>query len=233
MRYIYSDDSISFQYQIVQKKQTRHNYIRITNDIVIVTANTKSTLKSLHSFVSSKRSWISKHLNKTKTAKQAKLTDEDATIYLLGTAYKIQTTIDKEIKKEKLELRNEHMHFSLAGTPSHEKLRTLRDEYYKSLCQDTITPIVQNFSQQMGLHPNKISYRHTKTRWGSCSGQNNISLNTRLMMLPLSLIHYIVIHELSHIKHKNHSKSFWDLVGRYEPEWKSKRKELRDYEKLF
>jgi len=72
-----------------------------------------------------------------------------------------------------------------------------------------------------------------KTRWGSCSAKNTISLNYYLAKLPESLIEYVVVHELAHIKEKNHSAKFWNLVEKYLPDVKKRRKLLREYEKLM
>ncbi len=233
MTYTYDDDNISFTYQIIQKKQIKHSYIRITKDSIIVTANKRRSIDYLHKFVASKSNWISKHINKSEKLSKLSLLDEDAYIYLLGIEYKIKISIYPNIKKETLELIDNIMYFKLNTTIEHDRLIALRDNYYKSKCPTIITPIVEKYSQYMNLQPNKIGYRHTKTRWGSCSSKNNISLNTRLMMLPTPLIEYIVIHELAHIKHKNHSKIFWNLVEMYEPDWKSKRGEIRGFERLL
>ncbi len=71
---------------------------------------------------------------------------------------------------------------------------------------------VQHLSDLHGFTYGKLSFRNQKTRWGSCSFHNNISLNIQLMRLPLHLIDYVIIHELCHTVHKNHSAKFWQLV---------------------
>ena len=81
----------------------------------------------------------------------------------------------------------------------------------------------------MQLFPTKITFRKAKTRWGSCSSKNSISLNIALAALPRSLSDYIIIHELAHIKHKNHSKAFWALVQKYYPNYKDAKEELKKF----
>jgi hypothetical protein len=92
-----------------------------------------------------------------------------------------------------------------------------------------ISEAVNHWSTTMGLAFKNIRISSARTRWGSCSHQNTISINWRLSLLPPELLEYVVIHELAHIKEKNHSSKFWDLVEQYCPDWKQKRLELKKY----
>lgn len=102
-------------------------------------------------------------------------------------------------------------------------------KFYRSKASQVITPIVNNQANIMQLFPKVIKYRNNKSRWGSCSHDNTINLNLNLLKFPASVIEYVVIHELSHIKHKNHSKKFWDLVEVYCPEYKKCEKLLKSF----
>ena len=77
---------------------------------------------------------------------------------------------------------------------------------------------------------NKLSIRSQKTRWGSCSSKNNISLNMKLLHLPDKLIDYILLHELVHTRVKNHSQDFWNELESVVPNSHSVDKELREYQ---
>jgi len=76
---------------------------------------------------------------------------------------------------------------------------------------------------------NRLYIRNQKTRWGSCSSKNNISLNMNLIRLPQKLQDYVILHELVHIKHKNHSKKFWGEMDRLVGDGKRLRKEMKKY----
>ena len=76
---------------------------------------------------------------------------------------------------------------------------------------------------------NKILIKNQKTRWGSCSQNNNINLNIQLYRLPKELIDYVIFHELVHIYVKNHSKEFWDLLGKFVPNVRAVDKKLKEY----
>lgn len=72
---------------------------------------------------------------------------------------------------------------------------------------------IRQLALKHGLNFNKLALRNSKTRWGSCSFDNNINLNIHLMKLPDELIDYVILHELTHTVHKNHSKDFWDFLS--------------------
>jgi predicted metal-dependent hydrolase len=101
--------------------------------------------------------------------------------------------------------------------------------FYRTKAPHIITPIVENQAKIMELFPKNLKYRNNKSRWGSCSYDNTINLNLNLLKFPASVIEYVVIHELAHIKHKNHSKKFWDLVEIYCPEYKKCEKLLKSF----
>lgn len=75
---------------------------------------------------------------------------------------------------------------------------------------------------------NNVRLKNTKTRWGSCSTRGNINLSTRLLFAPDDVIDYVIIHELAHLVEPNHSPKFWKLVERAEPDYKEKKKWLKE-----
>ena len=94
------------------------------------------------------------------------------------------------------------------------------DSFYKKEIDSFISTFIEKYSNLMQLFPTKISYRKNKRTWGSCNYKNELNFNILLMKFPLYIMEYIVIHELAHIKHKNHSKKFWELVEKYSPNYK-------------
>lgn len=93
--------------------------------------------------------------------------------------------------------------------------------------QDYLLPRLEKISQQTGLSYARASVRHATTRWGSCSAHKNISLNCKLLFLPDHLVEYVLVHELCHTVHLNHSRQFWDLVKQFNPQCHQWRKELK------
>ena len=82
-----------------------------------------------------------------------------------------------------------------------------------------LLPWLRSVSQEVELPFETASVRVQKTRWGSCSSRNTISLNCKLLFLPSELVRYVFIHELCHTVHLNHSAAFWMLVAHYEPDY--------------
>ena len=84
-------------------------------------------------------------------------------------------------------------------------------------------------ADEHGFGYKSVRYSNAKGRWGSCSSQGVISLNVALMNLPMEIVDYVLIHELSHTRHLNHSPQFWSLVEQCYPKYKAARKQLKTY----
>lgn len=93
---------------------------------------------------------------------------------------------------------------------------------------ELITPLVKKYSGMMGVRPNLIRYRATRSRWGSCRGSTGeITFSVYLLLLPQWLAEHVVVHELSHLIEPNHGPRFYRLMDRYFPRWKEARAETR------
>lgn len=84
-----------------------------------------------------------------------------------------------------------------------------------------------HIAERNNFNYSSVRFSHASTRWGSCSSNGTISLNIALMMQPFEVIDYVIIHELSHLRHMNHSDSFWVLVATMDPDYKVHRKILK------
>lgn len=114
-----------------------------------------------------------------------------------------------------------------------EENRVIDAKYLKALLLKYLHTRVPKLALEMKLQYNKISVRLVKTRLGTCSANNNLSFSLLLICAPKELIDYVIIHELSHVAHKNHSKDFWNLVETYCLDHRKMRKELHSQVKLY
>ena len=85
---------------------------------------------------------------------------------------------------------------------------------------------------ETGLTPKKVMFRSNQSRWGSCSSERHISLNWKLICQAPALIDYVIVHELCHLVHMNHSEKFWNLLGSYLPTYRDTEAVLHDQERL-
>lgn len=117
-----------------------------------------------------------------------------------------------------------------------QRKRNELDRYHLSdeeLCRlieqakEYIPSRVDYFSELMQLEPTGIKITKAKKRFGSCSGKNSLCFSCYLMLYPKSAIDYVVVHELAHIKHHNHSKAFYNLIEQYMPDYKERIKQLK------
>jgi len=97
----------------------------------------------------------------------------------------------------------------------------------KQLAWDLVKAKIYQLNKIYGFTYNKINIKNQKTRWGSCSKQGNLNFNYQVVRLPPSLLEYLVAHELCHLGQMNHSARFWELVARAIPDYKQKRRQLR------
>ena len=94
-----------------------------------------------------------------------------------------------------------------------------------------LKPRLKIMAETMGISYASVSIRLQKSRWGSCSAKRNLSLNAALLFLPDPLVRHVLIHELTHLKHLNHSNCFWHDVARFDPDYQTHRKQLKQYAK--
>jgi len=103
------------------------------------------------------------------------------------------------------------------------------EQFYKEETKKIVLSEIEEISAKMKLIPTKVSFRKTKRRWGSCNHKNELSFTITLAQLPLSAIRYIIIHELSHIRYKNHKKEFYANIHKYMPDFKVQEEILKNY----
>jgi predicted metal-dependent hydrolase len=92
---------------------------------------------------------------------------------------------------------------------------------------EKINQRVKEFSSIIGVSYNNIRIKDTKTRWGSCSSKGNLNFNFRIIMAPHAVMDYVIVHELCHLKHMNHSKLFWETVAQYMPDYEAYKEWLK------
>ncbi len=229
---IYKTEQIEFK--LIRKARMKKTYIQVTSEGVVVKTNKSKSMREINAFVTKKSAWISKHLENLKAKKVDEALVTGSRLYYLGKSYSVEIVEELEApKKLSIEFINDKFLIKAKKGITQEELTWLVNMFYKEKAIETISPLVQLWSQKMNLMPTHVGYRKAKTRWGSCSGRDRISFNYYLMKLSSDCIEYVVVHELSHIKHKNHSSDFWGLVQQYLSDYKAREDKIREFEKVI
>ena len=177
----------------------------------------------IQKFIQEKADWITRTREKLKEfapREPRKFTDGESFLFL-GSSFDL-----KLVKPQRPSLQFEHG-FTLSQTMQANAER-LFTRWYKEQAQAVMTERVQHYSALHGFSPGQVKITSARTRWGSCSSNGTLNFTWRLVMAPLEVIDYVVLHELAHLRVKNHSKKFWSVVAAICPQYKSHRKWLRE-----
>jgi len=109
-----------------------------------------------------------------------------------------------------------------------KEIKEVIEEMYRDKVREKIKDIIDKYSDQINEDYNKLYIRNQKTKWASCSSKKNLSFNWRLLMAPEEVIEYVVVHELLHLEEPNHSTKFWYRLGQILPDYKERRKWLKE-----
>lgn len=143
------------------------------------------------------------------------------TMWFLGKEYPIQFI---KSGKECIMFCNDEF-LIYASKHNKETINRLMEAWYRKKAKEIFFKRVTYFMPFIGKKVNRIAIRGQHTRWGSCSSIGNLNFNWRLMLAPAEIVDYVVVHELCHLLHMNHSKEFWQCVEGILPNYK----QLKDW----
>lgn len=119
----------------------------------------------------------------------------------------------------------------IAHSPKYDSVKALVMGTLLTVAREELPRRVGDLGRLMPRKPGRTTVRAQRTRWGSCSAKGTISLNWRLIQVPVEVRDYVVIHELCHLKQMNHSPKFWELVRHFCPQFRSHERWLRNHER--
>ncbi|WP_028550324.1 M48 family metallopeptidase [Paenibacillus sp. UNC451MF] len=152
-------------------------------------------------------------------------------LHSIAEAREIPKTRDYQEKGKFLHLGKYYFLHELIETNglNEEELKLNLKKFYFASCKRVIGERVKMYQTQLKVKPKTIEIDESKTKWGSCSSDKKLTFNYRLAMAPMDVIDYVVIHELCHLTHMNHDRSFWRRVGTIMPDYKEKEQFLAMY----
>jgi len=230
----------------VERSHKRKKNIAIVIDPVkgiVVYAPILVSEAQIHAFVEKQSHWIIKHWHSNQSNK-AKIEYSSlktgSKIYFLGQPYTLLVEIATLKQKKSLCVFNEEEAQMLVFISNRVPPEGLTEciflclkSWYIKQAEAFLTMRTQYYAKCLGVTPNKILIRSQKARWGSCDRDNNIRYNWQVMTGPPAVIDYLVVHELCHIRIRNHSKSFWRLVATVMPDYNEHRAKLHKEGPLF
>ena len=192
------------------RKNNKNTYLRVKDGKIIVTTNYLTSLTTINKLIKNNTAFIDKALNKNNQKK------EDDSFKLFGNSYDIIYGFnDTEIDNNKI------------YTKDNKSLNKYLSKYIYNIYEERINYYYSLFEENIPI-PN-LKIRKMTSRWGVCNIKNhNVTLNLELSKYNIECLNYVIVHELSHFIHPNHSKKFWLLVGKYYPNYKDIRKYLRN-----
>lgn len=203
--------------------------LQITKDLQVVVRGPMKMKKSVADrFVESHRGWVEKHLKAMEEAASLRRAfdfSDGQIVYYLGRPLALEG-------REGLDRAIPHEGSMLVPGPKEDRKAAL-ERFFREESRRVLPELTERYASLLELSPTGVRITSAATRWGSCSGRGSICYSWRLICLPPELVEYVIVHELCHLKHHNHSPEFHEMVERYLPDQARRRKALRDFQKLL
>jgi len=218
------------EYQVVRSRR-KTLLLQVRHGQVLVRAPYSVNEKLISTFIKKKAAWL-----KAKIAQQSQVSDlccnfsQNSTLFLFGQLVTLNITFAKKAHTLlAASINNQQVLTVILAERNKKKLsdstllatavKKQIEKHFKQQAENIIPLKVAAFSQLTSLYPTSIKIRQYRSRWGSCNNRGELSFNYLLMMLPINVIDYVIVHELCHLEHLNHSKEFWQLVARHFPNY--------------
>jgi predicted metal-dependent hydrolase len=225
-----------------RRKRTMTLQIQTRSSVVIL-APLRTSFKALREFLQREKAWIQKQLvnfhqlQQQEQNSQRKLMTGEQIPYL-GINYPLSIT-QTELAENQCQL--EHGEFNIKAKINIHDSEELRYQiikrqllhWYQAEARRHVSNRLPLWCECLNVSPQKWRITNALKRWGSCSSHNIIAINWRVIFGPIALLDYIIVHELCHIVHKNHSRDFWELVASVMPDYKERKTTLRKQEVFF
>ncbi|MDR0913248.1 MAG: M48 family metallopeptidase [Methanobrevibacter sp.] len=214
-------------YKLIRSKRKTLSLIVRKNGELEVKAPMNISKKDIDEFVKFKEKWIKKHQENNRKNNAIRLNFQlnfNDEVLVKGKKVKILPS-DENYGEYKDNT------FFIPKNSNPDLIKWYLIKIYKLIAKDYLTKRTKYFANILNLKPTKIGVTNAKTRWGSCSGKNSINFSWKIIMADDEIIDYLIIHELSHIKEKNHSQKFWNEVEKVLPDYKHRQAKLKEFEK--
>lgn len=212
----------------IHRKNVKNVTLKVKRDKTVhLTVPNAVSDNYIEKVLDSKKDWIEKQIKKFdesyKKPKVKEMVSGESFKYL-GRSYRLKVIEDK---KEGVRLYRGYIEIHVKDKNNTVKKQQLLKKWYQEKAKKKFSELVHEYEKVVKEEVNSIRIITMKTRWGSCNVQSrNINLNLELITKPSYCIEYVVLHELAHLKHPNHSKQFWEYVSVHMPNWEWRKNKL-------
>lgn len=220
----------AFEYKIIRRPRRRTASVQVSpqNEVSIIVPDSLSQVK-IDDIIRRKTPWI---ISKMKTndavrhpPKPKEYVSGESFSYL-GRNYRLKIV---KGNPQPVELKNGrfYVYVKADGQAREESVRAALSVWYKAHAEDKLRTRACMYSDRVGISFRGIKVKELRSRWGSCTKSGDIHFNWRIVMAPMSIVDYVVVHELCHREYHDHSQEFWRLLGRILPDYSERKEWLR------
>lgn len=220
----------NIEFDLIYKKRKTLSILVDIDGTVKVTAPLRASKEEIFKIVKSKGAWILKKQDEIRNIYKNKVVREfksGGAFMYLGKNYALIIDFNKDIKNISIELTKDELVIK-TNTYNEEKIKLEIEKWYRKKTLEKAAERVKYYEKYFSLSPKEIKAKEQKLRWGSCTYDNKLLFNWRIVMAPIKVFDYIIVHEMCHMEHKNHSKEYWNRVKRVLPDYKNEVKWLKE-----
>jgi predicted metal-dependent hydrolase len=225
----------TINYEIIYSKKRRKAAIVVRPDLTVeFRAPHGLSREAIRDMVQKKAVWVWEKLDwfeaNTLPSQEKRYADGEDYLYL-GKEYPLKILLVEGIKKPSVSFSGSEINVLIPEEISEELKPALVKKaiwnFYSECAELEVGKFLKIYSEKLKVNPPVFKVKYQKRRWGSCSTDNVLRINFQLIMAPPEQLEYVVVHELCHVKEKNHSAKFWKLVGELMPDYQVHRKSLK------
>lgn len=215
------------EYRLRKSRRAKYLQLKVSPEVGLeVIVPYRFGYYDLQSFLSTHREWIERKLKiHHQKSQENKILPAQIQLLMSGEVWSVCSIA--AVGRTKLIIRPDNALVLMGDLTDVPYCQQLLKKWLRKKAQSLLVPMLEKLSIETGLSFQKISIREQKSRWGSCSSSGDIALNCKLIFLPEPLVRYVLIHELCHTRHFNHSKRFWALVAKFDPHFAWHKREIR------
>lgn len=228
LSYNYGTEIIEFEV-IFRSRKTLSIEIEAPRRITVISPEGKSEDEILET-VKTKSKWIVQKLFEIREMEYRKRDKQyvngESFIYM-GRNYSLQIVLDEVASFPEAKL-SRGKFFVTSYTKDQDTIKQALENWYRDKAKEKINERIRYYQAQFDVKPKRVVIKDQEKRWGSCTKDNQLLFNWKCIMAPSPVLDYIVVHEMCHMVHMNHSKEFWHLLKRVLPDYEQRKSWLRD-----